>query len=69
VQKLWEWTEKELKQRKWKGIILATDNQAAIGQNQEILIALLVLAQKWKIKLKICSSLPQVTWQHRFTTC
>jgi hypothetical protein len=47
-------------------IVLATDIQAAICQNQEILIALFVLAEKWKIKLKICSALLQVTWQHRY---
>jgi hypothetical protein len=50
-------------------MVLAKYNEAAIGQNQETLIALFVLAEKWKINLKICSAFPQVTWQHRFTAC
>jgi hypothetical protein len=69
LQKLWEWAEKELTTEEIKKNCLATDNEAAVCQNQAILIALFVLAQKWKIKLKICSALPQVTWQHCFTMC
>jgi hypothetical protein len=44
---------------------LATDEGAAIGQNQEILNTLFLLFEKLKTKLNICSALPPVTWQHR----
>jgi hypothetical protein len=69
LQKLWVWAEEELTTEEIKRIVLATVNEAAICQNQAILISLFVLAQKWKIELKICSALPQVTWQQCFTTC
>ena len=52
---------------KWN--VLASHNEFEICQNQEILIALFVLAEKLKVKLKLCSVFPQVTWKHRFTTC